>query len=99
MNDRSDIANCEPIGEAVASRHAFRVLAERHVPYLDTLLDPQLHKPMKRFYFRLFIKLSTKMADRIILVSQSTLNDLKTYFKDEKIYAIIKTMTIRIVYN
>jgi len=36
---------------------------------------PELHKKLKTIYFNFFIKILPKMADRIITISRSTLND------------------------
>lgn len=53
-------------------------------------LFPELHVPLKRFYFRFFIQLSVYLCDKIICVSESTKKDLvsKFYQSSNKIEVI-----------
>lgn len=46
---------------------------------LTFFIYPQLHTPIKRYFFRFFTRLACKLADGIICVSNSTKNDLQKY--------------------
>lgn len=60
----------------------FSLGAKRVVTLHDMtfFLYPKLHVRIKRMYFRFFISLSTKLSSRIIAVSESTANDVFSYF-------------------
>jgi glycosyltransferase involved in cell wall biosynthesis len=47
---------------------------------LTFFIYPKVHTFIKRYYFRMFITLAVKKADRLICVSQSTADDLKRFF-------------------
>ena len=44
---------------------------------LTFFIGPHWHVPIKRWYFRTFIRLAVSLADRLIAVSASTANDLR----------------------
>jgi glycosyltransferase involved in cell wall biosynthesis len=47
---------------------------------LTFFLFPELHVPVKRYFFRIFIRMSVIFCDKLICVSESTKNDLISIF-------------------
>lgn len=59
---------------------------------LTFFIHPDVHTFIKRYYFRIFIKLACKYADRLICVSESTKKDLEKICK--KISASINVIPL-----
>jgi glycosyltransferase involved in cell wall biosynthesis len=51
-----------------------------HVYDMTFFSMPEMHVPIKRVYFKFFIKLSSRLADRIITISKSTMEDYVSHF-------------------
>lgn len=59
---------------------------------LTFFIYPEVHKLIKRYYFKFFIKLACKYANQLICVSESTKNDLNKYIR--KISASVKVIPL-----